>query len=854
MAWPDLRAEVAFASNPLATPSWTTVHSPTTNTALAVETRAGRDFELDSFQPGQLSLTLDNSDRRFDPLHVAGPYYGSLLPMRRCRVQADWGAELALTGASGSRCTTPDTAALDITGDIEFRVRVACDDWTPATASALISKSGFLTNQGSWLFALNTDGTIGIATTPNGSGASVIQGASTVAAGAADGSTLWLRATLDVDDGGGNRVYRFYTSTDDTWDHSKVTWTQLGSTVTTAGTTSIYASSADASIGAQPDAVGQYLTGTVYAVAVFDGIGGTAVADVDFTDGARFSGGDSSGTDAAGLVWTVSSPASLVAHTYGLFSGFVDQWPQSYDEDVSTCALAATDGFKVLSRSPLASAWEESVLADGPVGWWRLGDDTPTSIVATDSSGGGRDGTYVNSPASASGLVAGDGDGAVDFDGTNDKLDLPAAAFGTPFVAGSLPQSWELWISTTQVPSGSSPGAVILAGTNTLGTPWADMFAFHLRADGTVRFTADWHDAAAITTSAALNDGSPHHLVATIEAGTVSLYVDGALDGTDTHAVSDSFGADRVRAAAPRANVSGYEKYDGIIDEIAFYTSALSATRVAAHYAAGNPSGPWTGDTTGERITRVLDLAGWPTADRDIDTGLSTLGPYTSADQTALAAAQQAEAAEAGALHQDPDGTIVFRDRHTTIEDFRSTVTQHAFSDATNDTAACHYSRLDLSYDADLIANVVDVTWSDGAVVVEDAASIATYTRQALTIDTGLSTAAEAQARGEWAAARFADPSVRPQSVTITPSADDSLWRAALATRLGDRVTARRHPRLVGDPIDFDAIVESISHRITDGINQWETTFGLSPAPIDEGWLILDDAADGLLDTGRLAF
>jgi hypothetical protein len=42
-----------------------------------------------------------------------------------------------LPGASGDYVSTPDAAALDITGDLDLRVRVAMDDWTPAAESIL---------------------------------------------------------------------------------------------------------------------------------------------------------------------------------------------------------------------------------------------------------------------------------------------------------------------------------------------------------------------------------------------------------------------------------------------------------------------------------------------------------------------------------------------------------------------------------------------------------------------------------------------------------------------------------------------------------------------------------------------
>ena len=92
MPVPTLTVEVAFSSSPLtAAPVWTDVtayvrHSP------GVRISRGRPSELSTFTAGQLSLTLDNRDRRFDPLYSAGPYFGNLTPRKQIRVRATSGS------------------------------------------------------------------------------------------------------------------------------------------------------------------------------------------------------------------------------------------------------------------------------------------------------------------------------------------------------------------------------------------------------------------------------------------------------------------------------------------------------------------------------------------------------------------------------------------------------------------------------------------------------------------------------------------------------------------------------------------------------------------------------------------
>lgn len=850
MTWPSVRAQVAFDTDPLETPSWTTIHEgTTTQRATSATVRTGRAFELDPFQPGRMTLKLDNSDRRFDPLHASGPYFGKLLPRKRTRLQADWGAYLNLTGASTSGAFTPDAAGLDITGDLDLRCRVS-GDWTPAADSTLVAK-GNLLGQFSYSLALLTTGVLRMAWSTAGTLGSILTTDSTAAVGAADGEIRWVRATLDVDAGGGNRAVRFYTSSDDTHDHTAVSWTQLGSTVTTAGTTSVFSGSAVASVGILADGSAPF-TGRIYAAAILSGIGGTVVADPDFTDGNRFAAGAGSGVDAAGRTWTVSSPASLVALTYDLFSGFVDTWPQSYAQFMGMSEMTATDGFKILSRIDLTAAYEETIRDDAPVGWWRMGDNTPTYNLCADSSGYGHDGYYKGSPASIDGIVDGTSDAAVDFDGVNDRAILDPAVIPT---AG--PVSFEAWIRTSTLPTADSP---IVAIFDTGASAAGMVFGLGVLASTGYPFVQAL-DSTGLGSSTAgavsVADGAPHHLVGTWDAADkkARLYVDGVLVNTSTASTDVTLYAVRAPlvpriAAAPIT--TSWSRFDGIIDEVAMYDLALTDDQVTAHFEAG--ADPWTGDTTGERIARVLDFAGWPAADRDIDTGRSIMGPYLDAESNALSIAQRAEATEGGALWQAPDGRITFRDRHAAIQDWNATVAQAAFTDDGAATNPQHYTVLDLSYDDTLIINEASVTWDDGTETSRDQTSVDAYTRSAVRVETSLTTAPEARDRGDWLLERYKNPAVRPERVVLRPSGDQRLWRHCLARKIGDRVTVRRKPQNTGTAIEFDATIESINHRIADGKNTWETEFGLSPTAVDLGWLILDHPTDGLLDTGRLAF
>jgi len=95
---------------------------------------------------------------------------------------------------------------------------------------------------------------------------------------------------------------------------------------------------------------------------------------------------------------------------------------------------------------------------------------------------------------------------------------------------------------------------------------------------------------------------------------------------------------------------------------------------------AVSPAG--AGTLSGNRVTHVLDLAGWYTGSgyRDVDTGKSGMQAYAGGD-TAWNLARAAADAELGDLWIDGSGRVVFRGRHATLTDARSSTVQAVFGD-----------------------------------------------------------------------------------------------------------------------------------------------------------------------------
>ena len=60
-----------------------------TDRLVTTQIRRGKSQALDRIDAGVVSVTVDNSDRTFDPLYENGPYFGQLIPRRAVRVTSN---------------------------------------------------------------------------------------------------------------------------------------------------------------------------------------------------------------------------------------------------------------------------------------------------------------------------------------------------------------------------------------------------------------------------------------------------------------------------------------------------------------------------------------------------------------------------------------------------------------------------------------------------------------------------------------------------------------------------------------------------------------------------------------------
>ncbi|MFH8797049.1 hypothetical protein [Streptomyces sp. NPDC017941] len=316
--------------------------------------------------PGKLSLTINNRDGRYSPRNPVSPLYGLIGRNTRVRVSVPGTVRyLDLTGNSDSLASTPDAAALDITGDLDLRIEAEASWYAPG-AHTLIGKWETAADQRSYLLQL-TDGLLYFTYSTDGSLATDSFHSRALPALPRRAA---LRATLDVDNGAGGRTVRFY------WAESLAgPWTQFGTTSTLTGTIALHSGTAPLTVGPTDltlTAPRRPIEGRVYAAEVRSGIDGTVVANPDFTAQAP---GASGFTDAAGRVWALTA-AAAISDREPRFVGEIAAWPSEWQPDGSD-VWTPVEAAGILRRygqgsKPLDSTLRRRIPSGNPRAYWPL--------------------------------------------------------------------------------------------------------------------------------------------------------------------------------------------------------------------------------------------------------------------------------------------------------------------------------------------------------------------------------------------------------------------------------------------------------------------------------------------------
>jgi hypothetical protein len=201
-------------------------------------------------------------------------------------------------------------------------------------------------------------------------------------------------------------------------------------------------------------------------------------------------------------------------------------------------------------------------------GWWKF--DESSGTAASDSSGKGKHGTLINGPV----WVAGQINNALQFDGTNDYVDIPDGFDN--FQAG-------LTISVWAYPTAAKDYARFVDFGNGSSN---DNIIFGRVSTGTNLFAEVWNggsNGGRVTASGAITNGAWHMYTVTVDsAGNVKIYKDAQLIQTGTTAVPQNI--TRINNYIGRSNWGGDAYYQGNMDDVRIYSYPLEQADIQELY------------------------------------------------------------------------------------------------------------------------------------------------------------------------------------------------------------------------------------------------------------------------------
>jgi hypothetical protein len=221
------------------------------------------------------------------------------------------------------------------------------------------------------------------------------------------------------------------------------------------------------------------------------------------------------------------------------------------------------------------ASYQMAIMADQPIGYWRLGEANGAATAANEVAGtlaGSYEGLVT---FGATGAVA--GDTAVSFDGVVGK-----AVFLGDDHNMTADFSIEAWALASAINEGArhtlvSKGVAAMSGG----------YRLEIDATGHISFTVSDATNEQILTGRVFAIGSFAHVVVVVEGGLACLYIDGDKEQCNSSMVvaPQSAAPSLIGAFGDNRNVN----FVGTLDEVAIYDRALSWGCIVAHHAAATP-------------------------------------------------------------------------------------------------------------------------------------------------------------------------------------------------------------------------------------------------------------------------
>lgn len=526
------------------------------------------------------------------------------------------------------------------------------------------------------------------------------------------------------------------------------------------------------------------------------------------------------------------SVLTQTGHTSVRFVGFIDEWPVEWDGS-DAYAKAQIKAASRLSRlgltAKLKSTIEQEILTDSPAALWTLAEPQGATSAGDSSGRGAAPLTIITgtTPMTFGEGVGPPTDGLTAAQFAGGGVDGDYLQCGSVALTSSTDLAFECWIAATPA-TGGTP--ILALTTNTGDQLWVGYSA---------GATSVNLNGGSVLSATGAVDGALRHIAVEVDRSdnSLRLFVNGALE--DSAAATPVAGTSSVTVEVGR-------NMTGTMALVAVFDSLPGASRWADRYAAGAEG--FAGDTTSERLLRILAWPGVPSTEVTTDAGVETMTYQETAGQAVVDALRECESTEGGVLFDGPDGRVKFHNRSR-----RYTVTPAA----TLDMAAQHVES-DYAPRLDRSTLVNDVTVSNPT-TGESARQVDTASSDEYGITTGSATSVADSytaltEKASWQIASYAEPRMRCPSLTVdvlahvglTPSAED-----LLDVTVGDLLAVINAPTQ-SDTTTPSYFVEGYTETI--GPESYRITYNTSPTYPTLNTFVLDSATRGLLDTNILAY
>jgi hypothetical protein len=346
--------------------------------------------------------------------------------------------------------------------------------------------------------------------------------------------------------------------------------------------------------------------------------------------------------------------------------------------------------------------------------------------------------------------------------------------------------------------------------------------------------------------------------IANISSGNLVVELNNRTRAFDPEYLDSPFVGNILPKRQVRYTVNGIQQYAGVLDDWGLvYTPDGDAV---ADFSASDgfvylnnqtlAAGTATAQLSGARINAILDdpFVQWPVSERNIATGVTTLGANVVADgQNVLSYLQQIELGELGLFYIGKDGKAVFKAR--TFAPSSSGVPKFA-----DDGTGIGYQNLIIAYGSEDLVNEVASTSviTNTEVLSVDAASQDEYGIFNNTFtDLLLSTNDQVIDFNATLLKKYADPVYRFSELQVRlNNLDLTNQNKVLNLELGDFVQVVFTPSGIPPAINKYAQVIRANHSV-DLSGEHIVTLGLNT--LNFTYLILDDLVFGRLDEGALS-